>query len=191
VHLVRDALPQARRGADVEAPARHGAVVVGVGNDFRGDDAAGLIVARRLHDRATLHAVVLTWEADPAGLLEAWNGAELAIVVDSAVSGADPGTVKRFDASAVPLPATPPVGSTTHALGVTEAIELARALGRLPRRLLVYCIEGSSFATGAAMDPRVERAIDETVERIVNDLDQPRQRDSDGRSGAHEPPGES
>jgi hydrogenase maturation protease len=132
-------------------------------------------VARRLRDRATLHAVVVTWEADPAGLLEAWSGAELAIVVDTAVSGAEPGTVKRFDASAGPLPATPAVGSTTHALGVTEAIELARALGRLPRRLVVYCIEGSSFATGAALDPRVERAIDEIVERIVGDLERPRQ----------------
>ena len=132
-------------------------------------------MASRLRDRATLHAVVVTWEADPAGLLEAWSGAELAIVVDTAVSGAEPGTVKRFDASAVPLPATPAVGSTTHALGVTEAIELARALGRLPRRLVVYCIEGSSFATGAALDPRVERAIDEIVERIVGDLERPRQ----------------
>jgi hydrogenase maturation protease len=146
-------------------------VVIGVGNELRGDDAAGLIVARRLHERAALQAVVLVWEADPAGLLEAWNGAELAIVVDSAFSGAEPGTVKRFDASAVPLPARPPVGSTTHALGVAEAIELARALDRLPPRLVVYCIEGSSFAPGAALDPSVERAIDETVERIVDELE--------------------
>jgi hydrogenase maturation protease len=116
-----------------------------------------------------VRAAVLIWEADPAGLLEAWNGAELAIVVDSAVSGAEPGTVRRFDASTGPLPAGP-VGSTTHALGVAEAIELARALDRLPRRVIVYCIEGSSFATGATLDPSVERAIDETVERIVVDL---------------------
>jgi hydrogenase maturation protease len=129
-----------------------------------------LIVARRLHERAGLPAVVLIWEADPAGLLEAWNSAELAIVVDSAVSGAEPGTVTRFDAAAGPLPARPLVGATTHALGVAEAIELGRALDRLPLRLVVYCIEGSSFAPGAALDPSVERAIDETVERIVGDL---------------------
>jgi hydrogenase maturation protease len=167
---LRDALPQARRAADLGPPARGGAVVIGVGNEFRGDDSAGLVVARRLHERAALQAVVHTWEADPAGLLEAWNGAELAIVVDSAVSGAQPGTVKRFDASSVPLPARP-VGSTTHALGVAEAIELARVLDRLPPRIVVYCIEGSSFATGAPMDPSVERAIDETVERVVSELD--------------------
>jgi len=188
---VRNALPQARRAADLDEAARGGTVVIGVGNEFRGDDAAGLIVARRLHERAALQAVVLIWEADPAGLLEAWNGAELAIVVDSAVSGAEPGTVKRLDASAVPLPARPPIGSTTHALGVTEAIELARALDRLPRRLVVYCIEGSSFATGAAMDPSVERAIDHTVERIVGDLEWRPPRDAQRRSGADELPGES
>jgi hydrogenase maturation protease len=172
VHLVRDALPHARRAADLDLPAGGGAVVIGVGNEFRGSDAAGLIVAGRLAERPGLQAVVVRWEADPAGLLEAWDNADLAIVVDSAVSGAEPGTVKRFDASAVPLPARLRLGMTTHALGVAEAIELARALDRLPRRLVVYCIEGSSFATGAALDPSVERAIDETVERIVGDLEQ-------------------
>jgi hydrogenase maturation protease len=190
MHLLRDALPQARREADLDTPARGGAVVIGVGNEFRGDDAAGLIVARRLHERPALRAVVLTWEADPAGLLEAWNGAELAIVVDSAVSGAEAGTVKRFDASAVPLAASP-VGSTTHALGVVEAIELARALDRLPRRLVVYCIEGRSFATGAPLDPSVEHAIDETMERIVDELELRQRRDAHGRSSADELPRES
>jgi hydrogenase maturation protease len=152
-----------------DAPSRAGAVVIGVGNELRGDDAAGLIVAWRLRERAATQAVVLAWEAEPAGLLEAWIGAELAIVVDTVVSGAEPGTVQRFDVSAVPLPARL-VGFSTHALGVAEAIELARALDRLPGRTIVYGIEGSSFCAGAPLAPTVERAIDETLTRIVAEL---------------------
>ena len=152
-----------------DAPTRGGAVVIGVGNEIRGDDAAGLIVARRLRERAATRAVVLACEADPAGLLEAWLGAALAIIVDTVVSGAEPGTVQRFDVSAVPLPAKL-VGSSTHALGVAEAIELARALHRLPRRTIVYGIEGSSFSAGAPLHSTVERAIDETLTRVVAEL---------------------
>ena len=36
------------------------------------------------------------------------------------------------------------VGSSTHALGLAEAMELARALGRLPP-VIVYGIEGKTF----------------------------------------------
>ncbi len=152
-----------------DASTRGGAVVIGVGNELRGDDAAGLIVARRLRERAMTHAVVLTCEDDPAGLLEAWAGAALAIIVDTVVSGAQPGTVQRFDVSTGPLPARL-VGSSTHALGVPEAIELARALHRLPRRTIVYGIEGSSFSTGAPLHPTVERAVDETLRQVVAEL---------------------
>jgi hypothetical protein len=36
-----------------------------------------------------------------------------------------------------------------------------RALGRLPRRLDVYAIEGASFTAGDRLSPAVARAVDE------------------------------
>jgi hydrogenase maturation protease len=151
------------------APARGAAVVIGVGNELRGDDSAGLLVAQRLRERTATQADVLVCEADPAELLTAWTGADVAIVVDTVVSGAAPGTIQRFDVSAAPLP-TKLIGFSTHAFGVGEAIELARALDRLPSRTIVYGIEGSSFSAGAPLDPAVERAIDETLTRIMAEL---------------------
>src|SRR5450755_994427 len=71
-----------------DEPTRCGAVVIGVGNEFRGDDAAGLLVARRLRELVLTQAVVLECEADPAGLIEAWVSTAMAIVVDTVVSGA-------------------------------------------------------------------------------------------------------
>ena len=49
----------------------------------------------------------------------------------------------------------------THAIDLSDAVELARALGRLPGRLDVYAIEGASFTAGDALSPDVERAVDE------------------------------
>jgi hydrogenase maturation protease len=89
--------------------------------------------------------------------------------VDAVRSGAEPGTVHRIDATHEPLPATLSAAST-HTLGVGEAIELARALGRLPARVVVYGIEAESLAAGEELTPAVERAVDDVVEQLRNDL---------------------
>jgi hydrogenase maturation protease len=132
-------------------------MVIGVGTRWAGDDAAGLAVARRVGGREL--------EGDPASLLDAWAGADHVVVVDAAASGAPPGTIRRFDAGAGSLPARL-MRTSTHALGVPEAIELARALGRLPARLEVYAIEGARFTAGAELSPAVERAVRELAESL-------------------------
>jgi hydrogenase maturation protease len=137
-------------------------LVIGVGNPWRGDDAAGLEVARRLE---SLGVRAIAHEGDGSGLLSHWDGVDAVVVVDAATSGAAPGTVHRFDASAGPLP-TRLSSSSTHALGVPEAIELARALGRLPQALVVYAIEGESFDAGEGLTHAVERAVTQLVEEL-------------------------
>jgi hydrogenase maturation protease len=127
-------------------------VVIGIGNAARGDDAAGLIAARRLGG--------LEHEGDPVGLLDAWAGAGVAVVIDAVRSGAEPGTVHRFDGGRTPLPARLRSSSSTHAIGLAEAIELGRALERLPARLIVYGIEGRCFEAGAPLTPAVAAAVD-------------------------------
>ena len=87
-------------------------------------------------------------------------------MADAVSSGAEPGFVHRFDAGAAPLPAGL-AGPSTHALGLPEAVELARALGRLPERLLVFGIEGARFEAGSRALPQVERAAGEVAEEIA------------------------
>src|SRR3954452_13627171 len=51
------------------------------------------------------------------------------------------------EAAKQPIPRTM-FNCSTHDLGVAEAIELARAFGKLPPRLIVYGIEGRDFDEG-------------------------------------------
>jgi hydrogenase maturation protease len=60
--------------------------------------------------------------------------------------------------------------ASTHTLGVGEAIELARALGRLPGRVVLYGIEAERIAAGAELTPAVSSAVDEVVERVLAEL---------------------
>jgi hydrogenase maturation protease len=109
-------------------------------------------------------------EGEGVDLLSAWAGAEWVVLVDAVRSGGSaPGTIFRFDAGAQPLPRTL-CRATGHDLGVAETIELARVLGRLPRRLVVIGIEGESFGIGSGLSPPVQGSIDSALEAVRAEL---------------------
>jgi hydrogenase maturation protease len=145
-------------------------VVVGVGNPLRGDDAAGLEVVRRLADLDLDDVEVIESDGEPATLMDRWQEADAAVVVDAVASGAEPGTVLCFDAIAKALPATL-FRHSTHLLGIAEAIELARALDKLPPRLTVIGIEGVSWAPEEPMSAAVARAVDAAIEAVLEELE--------------------
>jgi hydrogenase maturation protease len=140
--------------------------VIGVGNAWAGDDAAGVLVARMVRDRSPAGVAVIEHEGEPTALLDAWAGARLAILVDAISSGGEPGELRVFDASRERLPAGL-ASTSTHAFGLAEAIELGRALGRLPERLLVVGIEGSSFSAGARPAAAVRDALGHATDRVL------------------------
>lgn len=148
-------------------------IVIGVGNELRGDDGVGLAVLRVLRDRdlpAGGDAVTLR-EATGEGatLMETWQGADVAILIDAVRADGDPGTVYRFDAREQTLPSQF-FNYSTHAFSVAEAVELARALGQLPPHLLVYGIEGADYDTGAGLSAPVEASVETVADQILDDL---------------------
>ncbi|HZS29906.1 MAG TPA: hydrogenase maturation protease [Gaiellaceae bacterium] len=145
-------------------------VVIGVGNALRGDDAAGVEVVERLNGRVPPGVVVAACDEEPSRLIEAWADADAVVLVDTVASGERAGTLHRFDAGETPIPART-LRSSTHAIGLAETIELARALGKLPARLVVYGIEGAAFESGASLTPAVEDAVGKLVDTILGDLE--------------------
>jgi hydrogenase maturation protease len=146
-------------------------VVVGVGNEYRGDDGVGLVVAARLRDRLPDGVEVVRCEQELSRLIDAWEGADAAIVVDAVESGSEPGTLHRFDADDDAIPARV-FRSSTHAFGVGEAIELARVLGRLPDRVIVYGVEGGDFTAREGLTAAVEAAVERCAGAVLDDLQQ-------------------
>ena len=145
-------------------------VVIGVGNPDRGDDGVGPEVLTRVEGRLPVGTRLARLAGDdPAAIMEAWRGAARAIVVDAMVSGSTPGTVRRVEAGEGPLPADVGLAST-HALGAAAAIELARVLGRLPARLILYGVEGKDFTTGAGLSPTVAAAVAGVADRVLEEV---------------------
>jgi hydrogenase maturation protease len=141
-------------------------VVIGIGNPLRGDDGAGLEAVRRLRDCELSGAITVhLHEGEAIGLLELWDRADAALLVDTAQSGAPPGTIHRLDASHAPL-ASRIRRTSSHTVGVGEAIELARALGTLPATVRVYGIEGGQFGAGTELTDDVAAALDALVPEL-------------------------
>jgi hydrogenase maturation protease len=140
-------------------------LVVGLGNELRGDDGLGLAIARRLREQAGLEVRELSGE--PVDLLEGWLGFDAVVLVDAMRSGARSGEIVRFDAGNTPLPETLRGCASTHAIGLAETIELGRALDRLPSQLIVYGVEGRRFNPGDPISDELVEIIPELAERVA------------------------
>jgi hydrogenase maturation protease len=140
--------------------------VICVGNRFRRDDGAGLEAAARLRPVLTSDTRLVVCEGNVVALLDDWREAQDVVIIDATSSGRAPGTIQTFDPHTGPLPATFS-RSSTHAFDVAQALELARALGRLPPRVIVYGIEGVDFAPGEGLSSCVDAAVSDVVSRLA------------------------
>jgi hydrogenase maturation protease len=158
--------------------AWHRVVVIGIGNEFRRDDGAGPAVISRLRSQVPAGVGLVDSDGEPAELLEAWAGADLAIVVDAVRGGSetpgrlyriavDHGDVDHGDIEGLDELAP---GASTHSLGLGTAVGLSRALGRMPRELIVHAVEGADFELGPGLSDAVGSVIDDLVIAVMTDL---------------------
>ncbi|MGB7546216.1 MAG: hydrogenase maturation protease [Terracidiphilus sp.] len=144
-------------------------VLIGVGNEYRGDDGAGIAVARRLRTMFPADVLIREESGEGAALIQAWQGAAWVMLVDAVRSGAPPGAIHRLDARAASVP-TGFFHYSTHAFSVAEAVELARSLEQLPPHLIVYGIEGENFSAGVGLSPAVEHAVEAVVAQAAEEV---------------------
>ena len=149
---------------NVETPV----LVIGIGNSCRGDDSVGRIVVRMIKWRNLPFLRPIEHEGEGTSLMELWRGAGPVIVVDAVTSGSVTGTVHRFDARLESLPGQI-FNASTHAFGLVEAVELARALKQLPARLVVFGIEGKRFKVGTKPSVGVQQAVPHVVDRVLEE----------------------
>ncbi|MEX2480652.1 MAG: hydrogenase maturation protease [Gammaproteobacteria bacterium] len=143
--------------------------IIGIGNPDRGDDALGPAVIATLATDPPAAAELATVSGDMLALLEQWQSDDAVFLVDALAPGQAPGQVVRLDAGRDVLAQELANFASSHAFNLAEAIELGRALGRLPATLVVYGAEGVSFEPGAALNPAVSAAVAEIARRLRED----------------------
>lgn len=122
-----------------------GTVIIGMGNRLLSDDGIGLAVAEAVAERLKprLNLTVIELPAGGIRLMEAMAGYKRAVVVDAMLSGASPGTVRRFD----PMDfVTTKNTFSSHDTDFASAYDLGRMVGvPLPDQVSFWGIEAREF----------------------------------------------
>ena len=154
------------------------AVVIGVGNCYRRDDGIGPAAAAEIERQHLPGVRVVISDGEPAGLLEAWAGMDLAIVVDAVrCVPATPGRMHRWPARQLEGGWT----ASSHGLGIPDALDLGRALDRCPRRVVLFAVESADLRPGAGLSRAVATSLPDVVAAIATELR--RAKVPPGRSG--------
>ncbi|MCV7099027.1 hydrogenase maturation protease [Mycobacterium palustre] len=155
-------------------------VVVGLGNTYRSDDGVGIAAAAALNDLALPGVEVVTGIVEPMGLLEAWSGARLAVVIDAAVATpSGPGRVRRCTLGEA---LAAPGGLSSHGVDIGRTHALGQALGRVPDEFVLFAIEVADTGHGIGLTPQVAAAVPEVVDLAVAEISR-NQPSSRGQAG--------
>ncbi len=170
---------------DERVPRPGKVLVIGLGNPDRGDDAIGAVVAQALLGRLPADVAVKVRRGDMLALIQDWEGFDALVCIDATAPLDEPGRICRIDLRSMELPRN--FGFTSsHAMGLPEAIELARSLHLAPRQIIVYGIEGRSFDRGVPLTPAVAAAARAVADQVVAEVDRLR---GDGASASFVVPG--
>lgn len=145
--------------------------VIGIGQGFRGDDAAGLDAVRLWQsthadtaDRPDVTVACL--EGSGLDLLEILQDVDAAVLVDAVSSGAPAGSVRIIREAE--LTGRTNDGPAGHGWGIPEVLRLATAL--LPdmdsREVRLLGIEAGTLGEGRALSSAVEAALPALSEAI-------------------------
>lgn len=143
--------------------------IIGLGNEYRGDDYIGLAIARKIKNILGENSKIEVKEvSDPSRLLNIIEKEDEVIIIDSAKSGAAPGTMWRFEI----IPGEELLEHTfsTHTIPLQKILELLRFSDNAPRKIIIYAVEGKEFGEGKGLTEKVESAVDRVSESILNYL---------------------
>ncbi|HTP15879.1 MAG TPA: hydrogenase maturation protease [Streptosporangiaceae bacterium] len=162
-------------------------LVLGLGNEYAGDDAVGVLAVRALRGRLAADADVVESAASGLALLEVFAGYDRAVVVDSIRTGRRPaGTIVDIGLAELGLATAP----SLHQAGIPELAAVARRLDMgFPDRTRVLAVEVAgplmfgaplSEPVAAAIVPLAGRVL-EQVQRWASENSGPRQAEGAGR----------
>jgi hydrogenase maturation protease len=149
-------------------------LVAGIGNIFLGDDAFGVAVVQRLAERALPEGVIVkdfgirSYDLAYA-LMEEWD---LAILVDALPRGAQPGTIYTVEPEMAETGQTQ-VAPDAHSMNPVAVLQLVKAMGGAPSRLLVVGCEPAGVEPDAegkiGLSEAVSAAVPEAI-RVIEEL---------------------
>jgi hydrogenase maturation protease len=151
-------------------PMPRKSVVIGVGNRLLKDEGVGIHVLQAL-EKETLPPDVHLFDGGICGigLLDFFQGASKALLIDAADMNRKPGTILRFTPETLRAQARE-IKFSTHDIGVAEVLELAKALGQSPEEVVIIGIQPKEIDWGTELTPEVQASIPKVLQIIREEI---------------------
>ena len=138
--------------------------VAGLGNEWAGDDAVGLIAAQKLREKNIPGVEIMVREVPDWEMFEKMEDDDLLIFIDACDSGGEAGTVYQLRPDEIMGKGVHHCSS--HGLGLVEWLSMAEVLGSRKGRVIIVAVEIEGMEMGASLSKPVEGAIPQLLERI-------------------------
>ncbi|MDT8448461.1 MAG: hydrogenase maturation protease [bacterium] len=142
-------------------------MILGIGNQLRGDDGLGPQAALLIQQAKPQWPVRQL--SDLSGVLDYLEESADLCLLDC-LQGAGPvGSLHSFDLLKQTLPPIR-VGWSSHGFNLPALLGLSRHLGQQPRRLLLFGLEGACFAIGQGLSSPVAANLETLCRRVITEV---------------------
>lgn len=141
-------------------------LILGLGNTLLADEGVGIAVVRRLEAAADIAGAIFL---DGGTLSFTLTGpiAEVSrlVVVDAAVMGTPPGTVRVFEGEAMDRQLSGK-GKSVHEVSLLDLMDMARLTDTLPSPRALVGIEPEKVDWGDSLTPAIADAVPEAMAAV-------------------------
>lgn len=155
--------------------------ILGIGNDFRGDDSVGLVAIRKAktlfsEQDSSPEATAKTIESqgEISQILDCFEKHDIVYIIDAVNTPTlKQGEVVRLDlndkSNAFQMENLS-AGTSTHSFNLKQIIDLAEALNTLPAQLVIYGIAGDDFSTTDQLNPRLIASVEQVISMLNTEI---------------------
>ena len=143
---------------------RSSIVVLGIGNELLRDEGAGVVAARVLmQDKLPPGVRVVDAGTGGLDLLFEMEGADVAIIIDAADMGLEPGAVRVFSPEEADIELMQNMASL-HQIGLADVLQIGGLTGPMPE-VRIIGIQPEEIAPGTGLSVKVGQVIGDVAAR--------------------------
>jgi hydrogenase maturation protease len=147
----------------------HKILIVGVGNPYRHDDAAGWAAIDILQHKHIEGITLQKIRAEALELIDLFGLYPTIYLIDAFQREHTTDSFARIDALQTSL--LQQNNTSSHGFGVAHTIELARQMNMLPQKLIIYAVAAQDFSIGQQISDDILQNVEKAVFQLMKEED--------------------
>jgi len=144
--------------------------VLGIGNILLKDEGVGVKVIEHLKEYNLPKEVeLIDGGTATASLFPIFAETDYLIVIDAVKGKMSPGTIYRIGLNDLMPPKRASI--SLHDLGLLEALDMAKKIGKSPKSVVIFGIEPKEINWGMELSPEINRKLPQIARLVVKEIE--------------------